>query len=289
MTGVGIGAALAGMRPIMTHQRIDFTLLAMDQIVNHAAKRCYTSGGVQSVPLTIRTIIGRGWGQGSQHSQSLHGFYAHIPGLKVVMPVTPYDAKGLLIASIEDNNPVIFIEHRWLYNLTGHVPEGIYRVPIGSAKVLRAGTDISIVGVSYMVIEALRAAEILAGEGISAEVVDVRSLRPLDGETILQSVGKTGRLIAVDTGWQTSGFCSEIVALTAESLHGKFKCGPRRIGLPECPAPTAPALANHYYPRATEIVRVALEMMERPIHSAIKEHESKVPLDVPDLNFPGPF
>jgi pyruvate dehydrogenase E1 component beta subunit len=289
MTGVAIGAALAGMRPVMTHQRIDFTLLAMDQIVNHAAKRCYTSAGKQSVPLTIRTIIGRGWGQGSQHSQSLHSFYAHIPGLKVVMPVTPYDAKGLLIASIEDNNPVMFIEHRWLYNITGVVPEPMYRVPLGEAKVFREGSDLTIVAVSYMVLEAFRAAETLAKEGIKAEVIDVRSLRPLDEKTILDSVRKTGRLIVADTGWESVGFSAEIVARASEKLHSELKAAPRRVGLPDCPTPTTPALANLYYPRAAHIVAIARQLMGQPERDESSSELQQTPLDVPDKTFMGPF
>jgi pyruvate dehydrogenase E1 component beta subunit len=287
MTGVAIGAALTGMRPIMTHQRIDFTLLALDQIVNHAAKRCYTSGGKQAVPLTIRTIIGRGWGQGSQHSQSLQAFFAHIPGLKVVMPATPFDAKGLLIASIEDNNPVIFIEHRWLYNITGEVPEGIYRVPIGESKVFREGSDLTIAAVSYMTLEAVRAADLLAKSGISVEVIDIRTLRPLDEKPILDSVRKTGRLLVADTGWKTIGLSAEIVARVAEELAGTLKCAPRRVGLPDCPAPTTPALANLYYPLATDLVAITRQMLGLPAEAA--QRDVRLPLDVPDKSFTGPF
>lgn len=289
MTGVAIGAALAGMRPVMTHQRIDFTLLAMDQIVNHAAKRCYTSAGSQSVPITIRTIIGRGWGQGSQHSQSLHSLYAHVPGLKVVMPVTPYDAKGLLIASIEDNNPVVFIEHRWLYNIKGPVPEKQYRVPLGQAKVFREGRDLTIVAVSYMVLEAFRAAEMLAADGIEAEVVDVRTLRPLDETTVLGSVKKTGRLIVADTGWASVGFSAEIMARVAENLHGALKCAPKRITSPDCPAPTTPALANLYYPRAVHIMAAARQMLGLKTDPSLLAPTGKQLLDVPDKSFTGPF
>ncbi|MFA6562320.1 MAG: alpha-ketoacid dehydrogenase subunit beta [Verrucomicrobiia bacterium] len=288
MTGVAVGAALAGMRPVMTHQRIDFTLLAMDQIVNHAAKRCYTSGGRQAVPLTIRSIIGRGWGQGSQHSQSLHAMYAHVPGLKVVMPVTPYDAKGLLIASVEDNNPVMFIEHRWLYGVTGHVPEEIYRVPLGQANIFREGSDLTIVAVSYMTLEAFRAAETLAKFGINAEVVDVRTLRPLDETTILESVRKTGRLMVADTGWGTVGFSAEIVARVAEKLHGQLKSAPIRIGLPDCPTPTTPALADLYYPRAVHIAAAARAMLGLAAEE-LPETPTPVQLDVPDKSFTGPF
>jgi len=289
LTGIAIGAALAGMRPVMTHQRIDFALLAMDQIVNHAAKRCYTSGGKQGVPVTIRSIIGRGWGQGSQHSQSLHAFFAHIPGLKVVMPVTPHDAKGLLIASIEDNNPVMFIEHRWLYNVIGHVPEGIYRTPLGPGKLFREGKDVTIVAISYMVMEALRAAEMLAKEGLEAEVLAVQTLRPFDDSMVLDSVRKTRRLVVADTGWETVGFSAEIVARVAEKLHGTLRAAPRRVALPDCPTPTTPALANHYYPRAIHVANVVAEMADLPAETTLLETPTTVPLDVPDKNFPGPF
>src|SRR6185503_14273247 len=191
MTGVAIGLALAGMRPIVTHIRLDFAVLTLEQLVNQAAKWHYMFGGRMRVPMVVRMIVGRGWGQGPQHSQSLQAWFAHVPGLKVVMPTTPHDAKGLLIASIEDDNPVIFIEHRWLYNISGPVPEGVYRVPIGSARVMREGTDITIVAISYMALEALRAADVLASHGISAEVIDLRSLRPWDERTVIDSVRKT--------------------------------------------------------------------------------------------------
>ncbi|MBI3267039.1 MAG: alpha-ketoacid dehydrogenase subunit beta, partial [Chlamydiae bacterium] len=216
ITGVALGSALVGMRPILTHQRIDFAILAMEQMVNQAAKWHYMFGGRASVPLVVRLIVGRGWGQGPQHSQSLQSWFAHIPGLKVVMPVTPYDAKGLLISSIEDNNPVIFIEHRWLHNISGPVPEEMYRVPLGKAKVAREGKDVTVVAISYMVLEALRAAEVLAEEGIQLEVVDVRTLYPLDETLILHSVRKTGRLIVADTSWKSFGASAEIIALVAE-------------------------------------------------------------------------
>ncbi|MCX7178069.1 MAG: alpha-ketoacid dehydrogenase subunit beta, partial [Proteobacteria bacterium] len=185
MTGVALGSALVGMRPIITHQRMDFALVAMEQMVNQAAKWHYMFGGKANVPMVVRMIIGRGWGQGPQHSQSLQAWFAHIPGLKVVMPTTAHDAKGLLAASIEDNNPVIFIEHRWLHNIADEVPAEYYTVPLGKARVMRAGSDVTIVGTSYMALEALRAAERLDEDGISAEVVDLRTIRPWDIETVL--------------------------------------------------------------------------------------------------------
>ena len=289
MTGVAIGSALVGLRPIMTHQRIDFALLAMEQIVNQAAKWYYMFGGQMSIPLVIRMIIGRGWGQGPQHSQSLQAWFAHIPGLKVVMPTTPYDAKGLLIASIEDNNPVVFIEHRWLYNITGDVPEEMYRVPLGQARVVREGKDVTIAATSYMTLEALRAAEMLAQDGVRAEVIDIRTLKPMDETLILESVGKTGRLIVADTGWKTVGFGAEIVARIAEEAFSDLKSPPRRVALPDCPTPTTPALANHYYPRAVHIVATVRRMLGLSADVVEPPVGTSVPLDIPDPSFTGPF
>jgi len=289
MTGVAIGSALVGMRPIMTHQRIDFALLAIEQIVNQAANWHYMFGGQMSVPLVIRMIIGRGWGQGPQHSQSLQAWFAHVPGLKVVMPTTPYDAKGLLISSIEDNNPVVFIEHRWLYNIAGHVPEGLYRVPLGRGRVAREGDDLTIAATSYMTLEALRAAEVLAEDGIRAEIIDIRTLKPLDDELILESVRKTGHLIVADTGWKTGGFGAEIVARVAEEAFSDLKSPPRRVALPDCPTPTTRALANHYYPRAVHIVATARRMLGLSDDEPIADVTTSVPLDVPDSSFTGPF
>lgn len=289
MTGVAIGSALTGMRPIMTHQRIDFALLAIEQIVNQAANWHYMFGGQMSVPLVIRMIIGRGWGQGPQHSQSLQAWFAHIPGLKVVMPTTPFDAKGLLISSIEDNNPVIFIEHRWLYNITGHVVKGVYRVPLGKAKVARKGNDLTIAAASFMTLEALRAGEMLAEDGVSVEVIDIRTLKQLDETLILKSVRKTGRLIVADTGWKTAGFGAEVVARIAEEAMNDLKSPPRRVALPDCPTPTAPALTNHYYPRAVHIVATARKMMGLSDDEPTSQFTTYLPLDVPDMSFTGPF
>lgn len=290
MTGIALGSALMGMRPVMTHQRIDFVLLAMDQIANNAAKWHYMFGGKHSVPLVIRLVIGRGWGQGPQHSQSLQAWFAHVPGLKVVMPTTPYDAKGLLIAAIEDNNPVIFLEHRWLHNIFGAVPTEMYRVPMGKARTVREGSDVTIVATSYMTIEALKAAEVLAKDGIEVEVVDVRSLKPLDTEQILASIRKTGRLIAADGGWRSLGFAAEILALAAESAYDTLKCSPQRVTFPDLPTPSSPAIANHYYPKIVDLVNTARSMMGLP--QATEEElgiQRETPLDIPDKSFTGPF
>jgi pyruvate dehydrogenase E1 component beta subunit len=292
MTGVAIGSALVGMRPVMTHQRIDFALLAVEQIVNQAAKWHYMFGGQKCVPLVVRMIIGRGWGQGAQHSQSLEAWFAHVPGLKVVMPAGPYDAKGLLISSIEDNNPVIFLEHRWLYNVTGEVPEGVYRVPLGKANVIRQGKDITIVADSYMTLESIRAAEFLAKQGVSVEVVDIRTLRPLDEDTILGSVRKTGRLIAVDSGNITAGFGAEVVARAAEKAFASLKAPVKRIGLLDSPGPTSPGLTRYFYPRASHIIRAVKETLGLEMSRRDAEFEAldaSVPHDVPDKYFTGPF
>ena len=290
MTGIALGSAVVGMRPIMTHQRVDFALLAMEQIANEAAKWSYMFGGKMRAPMVIRCIVGRGWGNGPQHSQSLQAWFAHIPGLKVVMPATPHDAKGLLIASVEDDNPVVFIEHRWLHGISGPVPEEKYREPLGKARVLREGKDITLVSISYMSLEAFRAAQMLETIGIDAGIVDVRSLRPLDTSTILDAVSKTGRMIALDTGWTFGGFSAELVSQAAEQCFDKLRCPPRRIGLPDCPTPTSPALSRHFYPRATDIARAAAEMMGRKDAAALfPKDDDSTALDVPDKNFTGPF
>ena len=289
MTGVAIGSTLVGLKPIITHQRVDFALLSMDQIVNQAAKWHYMFSGQRCVPLVIRMIIGRGWGQGPQHAQSLESMFAHIPGLKVVAPVTPYDAKGLLIASIKDNNPVIFFEHRWLHNIIGDVPEECYIVPIGKGKIVREGSDVTIVTFSYMVLEALKAAEFLKEFGINCEIIDLRTLRPLDTEIFLKSVQKTGRLVVVDNDWKTGGIGAEIVSLVVENNMQYLKEPPKRIGFPECPSPTSPALANSYYPRAKDIVKVIMHLMKREINESEIPQMHSGPLDIPDISFTGPF
>jgi pyruvate/2-oxoglutarate/acetoin dehydrogenase E1 component len=253
MTGVAIGAALGGLRPIHVHIRMDFLLLAMNQIINIAAKARYMYGGAVSVPIVIRAIIGRSWGQGAQHSQGLQSLFMHVPGLKVIAPTTPYDAKGCLIQSIRDENPVIFVEHRMLHYLKGHVPEEPYTVPFGQARVLRVGADVTLVGVSYMVVECLRAARQLASVGVDAEVVDPVSLSPLDVDAIAGSVRKTGRLLAVDSGWTACGVGAEIVSRTVERLQGHRELRVRRMGFEPVPCPTTKPLENLYYPDAQKI------------------------------------
>lgn len=288
MTGVALGSAITGMRPILTHQRVDFALVSIEQIVNQAAKWHYMFGGQMQAPLVIRMIIGRGWGQGPQHSQSLHAWFAHIPGLKVILPTTPYDAKGMLIAAVEDDNPVICLEHRWLYGIQDEVPAEPYRVPLDRARVVRPGTDITLIGLSYMTLECLRAAELLAGQGVAAEVIDLRSVRPIDSETLTTSVGKTGRVLTVDQAEARCGVAGEISALLTERLFARLRCAPGRLCLPDYPTPTSPALADGYYPLARDIAVAALHLLERPDNLPPATPLGRR-LDQPDASFRGPF
>jgi pyruvate dehydrogenase E1 component beta subunit len=288
MTGVGVGAALAGMRPVMVHARNDFLLLTMDQLVNNAAKWRYMSGGRLAVPLTIRAIIGRGWGQAAQHSQSLQALFAHVPGLRVVMPSTPHDAKGLLLAAIQDNGPVVVLEHRWLYEHRGPVPEEPFTLPLGRGVIRRAGTDVTVVAVSLMVVEALKAAEVLAGAGIQAEVIDVRSVCPLDDALVFDSVRKTGRLVIADTGWRSFGIGGEIAARVAESALSSLKAPVCRISLPDVPTPCSPALEKVYYPTADHVVAQVKRMMEAGAGGPLRREAGGGP-EPPGREFQGPF
>lgn len=289
MTGVAIGAALNGVRPVMTHQRLDFFLLAMDQLVNNAAKWFYMFGGVRPVPLTIRLILGRGWGQGPQHSQNLQSWFAHIPGLKVVMPATAYDAKGLLLSAIFDDNPVIYLEHRWLHNIEGEVPESDYRVPLGQAQLLSHGSEITIVSSSYMTIEALHAVDYLRKKGINCDLVDLRTVNPIDWPTIFTSVKKSGRLIALDTANQTLSISSEIIARVSMELFHELKSPPLRIALPDYPTPTSPALSEPYYRRAEDIIKAVSKLLNITLDTRSLIDSRKTPHDVPGEWFKGPF
>jgi pyruvate/2-oxoglutarate/acetoin dehydrogenase E1 component len=282
MTGVAIGAALSGLRPIHTHIRMDFMLLAMNQIVNMAVKMRYMFGGVYQVPIVIRCIIGKSWGQGAQHSQSIYPLFMNIPGLKIVAPSTPYDVKGCLITSIRDNNPVIFIEHRLLYYQKGHVPEENYTVPFGKARILSEGKDITLVGVSQMAIECLRAKKYLEEVGIEAEVIDLVSLHPLDIEAIQNSLLKTGRIIVVDNAWMVCGAGAEIIAHLAE-MDVKMKA--KRMGFAFVPCPTTPTLEEHFYPNAKKIALEAYKM----IYPYKKAWHPSTELYIEEIEFKGPF
>ena len=256
ITGVAVGAAIAGMKPIVVHPRMDFMLYAADPIINEAANWHYMFGGKLSVPMVIWAIINRGGEQAAQHSQALQAIFAHIPGLKVVMPSNPYDAKGLLISALKDENPVLYIDDRWLYKLKGDVPEEIYTVPIGKGQIIKKGKEVTIVANSYIVWEATQAVKGLVKEGVDTELIDLRSLNPLDTELLFASVKKTGRLVVVDGGWKTCGVAAEVSALICENIFKYLKAPIIHITLPDTPAPASFALEQLYYPRAKDISEV---------------------------------
>ena len=289
MTGIGIGAALGGMRTIMTHQRLDFFLLAMDQLVNSAAKWHYMFGSQISVPITIRLIVGRGWGQGPTHSQNLQAWFAHVPGLKVVMPTTPADAKGLLLSSIFDPNPVVFLEHRWLHQSVGEVEKGDIRVPIGLAKIVRAGKDVTVVAASYLVVEALQAAKVLADEGIECEVIDLRTISPLDWDAVHNSVKKTRRLIVLDSGAQTGSVAGEIIARVAIKQHHVLVAAPIRLAMPDVPEPTSFGLTKGFFVRGINIYQSVMAMFGKLETVKADVLVEQFPHDVPGEWFKGPF
>jgi len=263
MLGFGLGAAINGLRPVHVHLRIDFLLLAMNQLLNMVSNYNYTTGGKVKIPLVIRAIVGRGWGQGSQHSKSLHSYFAHVPGLKVVLPTTPYDAKGLLTAAIRDNNPTVFIEHRWLYWAKADVPETSYTIPIGEGNILRKGKDITIVATSWMNVEALKAAEVLERKaGVDVEVVDPRTIAPLNDDLIIESVKKTGHCIVADNDWIHCGFGAEVAARVSEKCFGYLKSPVKRLGWEHTPCPTVRVLENKFYSNAETIIRLVESLLQ---------------------------
>lgn len=289
MTGVAVGAALQGARPVMVHQRVDFFLLAMDQLVNSAAKWYFMFGGQRSVPITIRLIQGRGWGQGPTHSQALHAWFAHIPGLKVIMPTTAEDAKGMLLSAIFDDNPVIMFEHRWLHYMVSHVPTESYCIPLGKAKRLRKGADLSIVSMGYMTVEALHAVDRLREHGVTCDLIDLRTIRPLDLQTVFESVQRTGRLLALDTGVATGSIAGEIVARVSMELWDKLKGAPRRIATPDVPEPTSFGLTKGFHPRAEHILEMVNSMLGTAVPQDALAAQRQHPHDVPGDWFKGPF
>jgi pyruvate/2-oxoglutarate/acetoin dehydrogenase E1 component len=263
ITGVAIGAAIAGMKPIVVHPRMDFMLYAMDPIINQAANWYYMTGGKLNVPVVIWGIINRGGEQAAQHSQAFHSIFAHIPGLKVVMPSTPYDAKGLLISAVQDPNPVVYIDDRWLYGIEGEVPENMYSIPIGKAVIRRPGKDVTIIGISYMALEALKAAEYLhKNYNIDAEVIDLRTIKPIDVDTVFESIKKTGRVVITDVGWKTGGLSAEVLSTISEKVFDFLKAPPSRIALPDAPAPASRVLEEAYYPNYKNIIEIVLEVMK---------------------------
>lgn len=261
LMGFGLGAAISGLRPINVHIRLDFLLLAMNQLVNMISSYRYGSNGQVKIPMVIRAVIGKGWGQSYQHSKSLQSYFAHIPGLKVVMPTTPEDAKGLLISAIRDNNPVIFLEHRMLYDVVDDVPEKMDPIPLGKGRILRKGGDVTVVATSYMNIEALKAAEIMSKRGVELEIIDPRTISPLDEKLLINSVKKTGRCIVADYDWIENGFSAEVATRIYESLHKELKAPIKRIGYAPCPCPCTRTLENEFYGNAEDIVRTVEKML----------------------------
>lgn len=259
MTGVALGAALSGLRPIHVHLRNDFLLVAMDQIVNYVAKWEDMFDRQVRVPLVIRSIIGRGWGCGAQHSQSLHGLFAQVPGLKVVMPSTPYDVKGLMLASVACDSPVLFLEHRWLYKNTGFVPEQIYTLPIGKARRLRAGNGLTVVAASLAAVHAQKACE--ANE-LDVDLIDPRTIKPLDIDTIVESVQRTGRLLVVDYDFPFGGFASEVCAQVTERAFAALKQPPARICFPDRGMPASGVLERAYYPTPERLAAAMQNLLD---------------------------
>jgi pyruvate/2-oxoglutarate/acetoin dehydrogenase E1 component len=248
MTATAMGASLAGLRPVIAHQRLDFMIYSLDAVVNWLSLWRFKSNGKSAMPVTIRAIVGKGWGQGPQHSKSLHGWFAHLPGLRVAVPATAYDAKGLLLESIFSETPTIFVEGRSLYSMTDFVPEESYRIRFGRAVIRRPGHDATLVALGTMVPQALKAAEALEREGISVEVIDPRTISPLDRKTICDSVLKTKRLVVADPGWRSFGAGAEIVASVAESVGGQLLAPPLRVTLPDSHTPMSSELERRYYP-----------------------------------------
>ena len=285
MTGVAVGASLGGLRPMHIHIRMDFMLLAMNQLINQAAKMRYMYGGAVSVPIVVRVMVGRSWGQGPQHSQGLQSLFMHIPGLKVVAPTTAYDAKGCLVTALRDDNPVIYMEHRLLHGLKTYVPEELYSVEFGKARVLEEGSDLTVVGISHMILEVMRARNYLREVGISAEVIDPVSLSPLDIGAVLKSVKKTGRLLVVDNAWTMCGASSEIITQVVESMDGRTPTTMRRMGFQPVTCPTTKNLENEFYPNARTIAAECYSMVHGNGAKWIPDGDEAAEI----VQFKGPF
>lgn len=283
MSGVALGAAISGLRPVHVHIRADFMLLGMNQIANMISNLRYISGGKLRIPLVIRAIIGRGWGQSAQHSKSLHGVFAHFPGLKVVLPTTPQDGYGLLRSAIRDDNPVIFLEHRWLYDIRGEVDEEEV-TPLGQPVMRRSGSSATVVCTSWMNVEALKAAEVLARRDVDLEVIDVRTIAPLNVEPIVASVAKTRHCLIADYDWAFCGFAAELAAQVSYCCFERLRKPVERIGFAGAPCPTTRPLENLFYPSAVNIIRIVEQMLE--LEECDLEGESFYSYE---SNFRGPF
>ncbi len=294
-TGIAIGSAMMGSRPVVIHQRVEFALLAMEQIVNNAAKAHYVSNGKHNVPLVIRLIVGRGWGQGPLHSQSLESLFSYIPGLKVLLPATASDCKGMLLSAVEDDNPVIFLEHRWVHYVKGDVPEGYAPASLDGPQRMWSGKDVTVVASSYMSLESLHAAKTLSDFGINIDLFDLRVARPLVLDRVFESVRRTGKLLVVDTGWQTLGLGAEIVSQVTSACFSSLACAPMRIGLPDHPTPSSRTLAEAYYPQSEHVGTTVCELAGvkenicQEVSGALSSDRQTHPIDVPHPSFQGPF
>jgi len=272
LTGIALGAALDGKKPVLIHARNDFMFLTLDQMINTASKWKYMYAGKSSAPFVVRGIIGKGWGQGPTHSQSIQSVFMHFPGLNVVMPSTPYDAKGFMLSALGSTTPTVILEHRALYNNKGLVPKNKYKIKLGKARVVRKGNDVTLVATSLMVQEGMKAALALKKMGISLEVIDPRSLCPIDKGTIFRSVRKTGRLVVADTSWITCGFSSEIAALVSEHIVKSLKSPIKRIGLAPCPTPVSKVLEDVFYPTYKNIFLECCKIVnKKPEYEFIKD------------------
>jgi len=290
VTGIGIGLAITGHKTVMVHQRLDFFLLAMDQLVNSAAKWHYMYGGQQSVPITIRLITGRGWGQGPTHSQNLHSWFTHIPGLKVVMPAFAQEAKELLRLSIDDPNPVLFLEDRWC-----HVQKAKFSdvstarsIQLGQAEILVSGDSLTVVAAGFAAVESLRAVSFLKEQGINAELINLRTLKPLDKGTIFSSVEKTGRILVVDSGAEIASFASEVISQVSRNCFASLKSAPQMICAPDIPEPTSHGVTEEFKFSAVNIGKKIMEMttkMDDMDWTGLKN----VPHDAPNSTYMGPF
>lgn len=293
VAGICLGAAIHGMKPIISHQRVEFSLLSMEQIINQAAKWNFMTANQVKINMVFRLIIGKGWGQGPQHSQSLEALFAHIPGLKVVSPSTPSDAKGLLVSSLKAKTPVIFFEHRWLHEIKGEVKKGLQSIKIGKAKVIRKGKDLTLISYSEGMLKLRRILPLLDKSKISAEIIDLRSLRPIDNKTILKSVKKTKRLIVLDNGWKTIGISSEIIALISENIEKKLKANPVRLALSDNPIPSTNSLAKFSYINFETLLDTISKVTKKKINTKIKNQFFKkinsMETDIPFKDFRGPF
>ncbi len=291
ITGIAIGLAIEGFKPILSHQRVEFSLLSMEQIINQAAKWHFMSAGEKNVPIVIRLIIGKGWGQGPQHSQGLEVLFSHIPGLKVVSPSNANDAKGMLNSSIKDKNPIIFYEHRWLHNTYSHVPKKHFYTPIGKAKIVKKGNHITVVSFSYAILEVLKCLKILKSFKINIELIDLRTLRPLDHKTIINSVKKTGRLLVIDNSWTTYGISAEIISLVVENIGMKLKNSPKRLGVKNVSIPSSKEIAKYCYLNPVKIIKTISEITKISIDLSKIEKNimNQKNSDIPYSDFKGPF